>query len=281
MAGTILGLVPRLCSFMRARRALAMGLLFLAASPLLKAETVHKPATGIIIIVEQDGHYSIHTPDPNWTFSGTLPTRASSLKIGDGHDGIGDYHEISFTFGTAREGSIRTYPNRAAVLFTDRRTKDSPNNGGFPKLAVSPAAPFQLSFLGKWATYHFDLSGPDGPWGHFDDAGHSFILSPASDFMVAHLARMANGDFESRISPRIATIPGGLAHQTLLVVANGINRAFDEWGHTLTDLNGKTRPANDADPTLKSLGYLTDNGAADYYDFDPSLVYTATLLAVK
>ena len=116
---------------------------------------------------------------------------------------------------------------------------------------------------------------------YFDDAGHSFLLSSASDFMVANLNLTDDSEIESRISPRIKDIPRGLAHRTLLVVANGINRAFDAWGHALTDLNGKVRPANDADPSLKSLGYWTDNGASYYYDYEESLGYTGTLLAVK
>jgi hypothetical protein len=282
MAGTIVGLTACLCSsVLRARRALAWLLLTLAVAPFLTAETVHEASVGITVTVEQNGHYAIQSTDPNWTFSGTLPTPATNLKVSDGHDGIGDYHEISFAFGHARTGSIRTYANRSAVLFTDRHAEESANDGGFPKLAVSPAAPWQMSFLGKWATFHFDLSGPDGPWVSFDDAAHSFILSPASDFMVAHLTRTTDGELESRISPRISTIPGGLAHRTLLVVANGINHAFDTWGRALTDLNGKTRPANDADPALTSLGYWTDNGAAYYYDWEKSLGYTGTLLAVK
>ena len=48
----------------------------------------------------------------------------------------------------------------------------------------------------------------------------------------------------------------------------------------MTDLQGKTRPANDADPTLNYLGYWTDNGATYYYKFDPTLGYAGTLLAV-
>jgi hypothetical protein len=260
--------------------ALAVPVVLLAAAP-LRADTIHESAVGITITVEHDGHYAVRASDPNWVFSGFLPTPASDLKIAKGHDGIGDYHEISFTFGADREGSIRSYPAKAAVLFTDRHTTASANDAGFPKLSTSPAAPFHLSFLGKWSAFHFDLSGTEGPWVSFDDAGHSFILSPASDFMVANLNHSADDQIESRISPRIATIPQGLVHRTLLVVANGINRAFDTWGQALTDLNGKTRPANDADPSLKSLGYWTDNGAGYYYDWEPSLGYTGTLLAVK
>lgn len=284
MSGTVVRPAACVNTFVqRAPRALAVPMLLLAIWPAssLSAETVHEAAVGITMTVEQDGHYSIQTADPNWTFSGILPTAASALTISDGHDGIGDYHQISFTFGSAREGSIRTYPGRTAVLFTDRFAATSANDGGFPKLSASPAVPWRMSFLGKWSTFHFDLSGPEGPWVYFDDAAHSFILSAASDFMVANLNRTANDEIESRIDPRITTIPGGLAHRTLLVVANGVNRAFDTWGLALTDLNGKTRPANDADPALKSLGYWTDNGAGYYYDFEPSLGYTGTLLAVR
>ncbi|HSY48567.1 MAG TPA: hypothetical protein VLC46_07145 [Thermoanaerobaculia bacterium] len=283
MTGTVRLVAPEKPSVLRVLRALALLLLLLAVSlgPSLYAETVHEPSTGITITVDENGHYSILTTDPIWSFTGTLPTPASALRVADGHDGIGDYHEIAFTFGTAREGSIRTYPGRSAILFTDRYTETAANDTAFPTLSVSPAAPHQLSFLGKWAAFHFDLSGPDGPWVSFDDAGHSFILSPASDFMVANLSRTAEGGMGSGISPRISTIPHGLAHRTLLVVANGINRAFDTWGNALTDLNGKTRPANDADPALTSLGYWTDNGTAYYYGWEPSLSYTGTLLAVK
>jgi len=277
MTAMIAGLNAPLCSF---ARALAATLLLLTIAAPLRAETIHENSTGITVTVEENGHYSIQTNDPLWVFTGTLPATPSALKTVAGHDGIGDYGEITFTFGT-REGSIRTYPGRAAVLFTDRYTAAAANGPGFPKLSVSPDVPGRLSFRGKWSQFQFDLSGTEGPWVYFDDAGHSFLLSPASDFMVANLNLTNDKEIESRISPRIKDIPRGLAHRTLLVVANGINRAFDTWGHALTDLNGKVRPANDSDPSLKSLGYWTDNGASYYYDYEDSLGYTGTLLAVK
>jgi len=187
MAGKLVGLVAFLYpSVPRTRRAFAMAVLFLAVCPLslLQTETVHEAAAGFTVIVEQDGCYTIRAADPSWTFSRSLPTRASDLKTTPG-DGIGDFHEISFTFSNAREGSIRTYPARAALLFTDRHAEESPNVGGFPKLTVSPTVPFplSLSFLGKWATFHFDLSSPEGPWVNFDDADHQ----SAGRWWIAHL----------------------------------------------------------------------------------------------
>src|SRR4051812_33152130 len=280
MTGTIAGLAAPWYSSARVLRALAATLLLVGVVAPLHAETIHEASTGVTVIVEENGHYSIRTADPNWVFAGTLPSVPSALKTVAGHDGIGDYDEITFTFGT-REGSIRTYPARAAILFTDRHTIAEANADGFPKLSVSPDVQGRLSFRGKWSQFHFDLSGAEGPWVYFDDAGHSFLLSPASDFMVANLNLTNDNEIESRISPRIKELPRGLTHRTLLVVANGINKAFDAWGHALTDLNGKSRPANDADPSLATLGYWTDNGAGYYYDWEPSLGYTGTLLAMK
>jgi hypothetical protein len=66
-----------------------------------------------------------------------------------------------------------------------------------------------------------------------------------------------------------------------LVIAPGINCAFDIWGRFLTDLTGKKRPANDADFTLKYLGYWTDHGARYYYRFEETLGYVGTLLNVR
>src|SRR6476659_4656997 len=99
MTGAIAGLAAPLCSSARVLRALAATLLLLAIVP-LHAETIHEVSTGITVIVEQNGHYSIQTSDPLWVFAGKLPSSPSSLKTVAGHDGIGDYHEITFTFGT-------------------------------------------------------------------------------------------------------------------------------------------------------------------------------------
>jgi len=62
-----------------------------------------------------------------------------------------------------------------------------------------------------------------------------------------------------------------------LVIGQGINSTLSTWGHAMTDLQGKTWPANDADATLNYLGYWTDHGAAYYYTYDTSLGYTGTL----
>ena len=90
-----------------------------------------------------------------------------------------------------------------------------------------------------------------------------------------------DGNIGSGVDSEIRDLPVGFTHQTILVVDKGINRAFDTWGRALTDLGGKTRPANNADITLSHLGYWTDNGSTYYYRFEPGLKYEGTLLAIR
>jgi hypothetical protein len=99
--------------------------------------------------------------------------------------------------------------------------------------------------------------------------------------MAAYTNTAPNGTLGSGISPQIASLPPGFQHQTLFVVENGINRAFDTWGETLTALRGKKRPANDADLVLNKLGYWTDHGSTYWYNTAPSMTYEQTLAAVK
>ena len=48
----------------------------------------------------------------------------------------------------------------------------------------------------------------------------------------------------------------------------------------MTNLQGKTRPANDDGITLNTLGYWTDSGSTYFYNYVPNLGYAGTLQAV-
>ena len=95
--------------------------------------------------------------------------------------------------------------------------------------------------------------------------------------MTASTAWGPNGELSSGISPAILALPQGFEHRTLLVVEKAIDLAFDTWGHALTALGGKTRPANDADVSLNQVGYWTGNGATYYYHMADSMSYEQTL----
>ena len=107
------------------------------------------------------------------------------------------------------------------------------------------------------------------------------MLSPASDFMIASTTMAKDGSISSGITSVIPTLPQGFTHRTFLVLGHDINSTFDTWGHAMTDLQGKIRSRNDGDTALNTLGYWTDGRLTYSYNYDPSLGYEGTLLAVK
>jgi hypothetical protein len=260
----------------------AGAVLCLFAAP-ASAATIAESTTGITISVAGDGTYTIQFADPAWTFSGTVSGGVKNIHADRGSDQAGAFDEIVFDERAkpARHLGIRTWAGRPGVLFTQAVTASCPNPNAFPRFSTFPLLPYNLSFGGTWAGARFDLTGREGPWVFFDAAAETAVLSPAANFMVAKLDVGPDGAIGSGIDAAIATLPEEISHSTLLVIDHGINRAFDTWGRILTDIHGKVRPANDADATLKYLGYWTDNGAAYYYNFDPSKGYEGTLIAVR
>ncbi len=255
----------------------------LGHAPDARAESVFEPTTGILVDVGKDGTYVVQSDDPAFVFRGELGAAAADLAAGTGTDRLGRYREVSFRVDDAsgRTAFIRTYEGRPLVRFAMTWRDRTPNTEGFPRLSVAPEAPYKASFVGKWSIFHFDETGTEGPWAGFDAKGRTYVLSAAANFTVAFTSRTSKGSIETRIHPAIKEIPAGFTHEALLAIGLGINRTFDLWGRALTDVQGKIRPASDADPTLASLGYWTDNGSAYYYGYDPKLGYEGTLLAVR
>ena len=240
-------------------------------------------ADGLTVLLEPGGGYIISVPRLSWTFAGSLGAAAANVQVVNGSDRLGPYSEVAFDFVTdaTRHASIRTYWDRTEVLFAVRNSTAAANTFTFPNLRQYPANMNHLSYSGTFAPPTFRDLVPESPWVFFDDSGNTFILSPAANFMTAANTKGAHGELASGISTQIAALPQDFQHQTLLVVGKGINRTFDTWGQALTTLYGKTRPANDADITLRKAGYWTDNGATYYYHMEPSMNYEQTLAAVK
>jgi hypothetical protein len=218
-----------------------------------------------------------------WEFQGSIGSPLTNLQVGTGADGVGGYSEISFDVpsNAARHASIRSYSDRRDVMFTVSYPASAPNGFSFPNWTRYPGSMNHLTFSGTFAPPTFSGFANESPWIFFDDAYNAFILSPASHFMTASTAWGAKGELASGIAPEITTLPKGFEHRTLMVIENGINRAFDTWGQTLTAMYGKRRPANDRDASLNRIGYWTDNGATYYYHMEGSLSYLQTLAAVK
>ena len=201
-----------------------------------------------------------------------------------GTDGVGAYSEIDFNYsqGGHRTGGIRVYQNELTVLFKVDYVQAASNTAPFPNLTTYPQKLQHLAYQGTFGIFTFSSLASDSPWIFFDSTGNTFVLSPASDFMVASTVQGTGGSISSGISSQITTLPSGFSHQTVLVMGKGLNSTYQTWGQAMTKLQGKVRPANDADIGLKSLGYWTDHGATYYYKFDSTKgSYEQTLLGVR
>ncbi len=238
----------------------------------------------LTVSVNSKGVYTITAQAPAWTFGGKIGHPLSNTVVNTGSDGIGSYQEIDFNYvdsnSASRGGGIRAYSSNPIVLFVDSYLSVAPNNTPFPRLSTYPANLYHMSYQYTFAHQTFTKFAPDSPWLYFDGQGNTFILSPASNFMITSTAKTGSGAIVSGINTTITTLPAGFVHQTFLVIGQGINNTFQIWGHAMTALQGKTRPANDDGITLNTLGYWTDHGATYYYNYDPNLGYAGTLQAV-
>jgi hypothetical protein len=265
-------------------RLTALVVLMIAASgvPATAQRVFEQRARGTRLTVSPNGNYAIAATNPAWTFAGNVGKPLHNLKTRSGHDRIGEFKETTFDYvdGGPRQGTIRMYRDRPVVLFTVKYL-EAGKNRAFPVLTQYPGGLRHLTYDGQFGVYTFDQFGSDSPWIFFDSTANTFVLSPASHFLVANTGWGADKSIAAGIDPAIAELPKGFEQSTVLVWTKGIRNAFDAWGHAMTDLQGKVRPANDADTTLKYLGYWTDNGATYYYKFDPALGYAGTMLAVR
>jgi hypothetical protein len=246
------------------------------------AVTVH--ASGITVSVEPvNGDYSVVVDSTGWTFSGSVGQRIAGPQVKADADHLGKYRGIVFNWDDKGPvaGEIRAYTDRPAVMFVlTCKTARPAVPRAFPSLVTPP----DLHPFGYANTVFSPRSfkGGEGasPWLLFDDSARAVILSPAANFMTAQVLLDKQKNLNSGLNHRLANLPEGFTHQTLLVPGDSIHQAWDRWGHDLTDLAGKTRPANDQEVELRQFGYWTDNGANYYYKFDPARGYDGTLLDV-
>ena len=257
----------------------------LCLSGRLSAQSISASGNGgnLTVSVDPSGLYDVSTVNPAWHFHGNVGAPAANLQTGSGADSVGTFSEVAFDFqsGVVRHAAIRCYWDHAQVLFTLQTAVPSSNTFSFPNFSQYPQNLAHLTFSGIFAPPTFSDFSNESPWVFFDSSYHTFILSPAANFMAASTFWGPNQELASGIDSRIASLPQNFEQQTLLVIDTGINRTFEIWGQTLTALYRKTRPANDADPSLKKLGYWTDNGATYYYHMADSMSYPQTLAAVK
>jgi hypothetical protein len=231
----------------------------------------------------RDGGYQLAFSATGWHLDGKFPERPSSIQTAAGQDSIGAYQSVSATFhnGT-RSADILVYQNSPVALFRDISHTAVPNNNPVPVFASLPAGLMKFSYQQKeFGIYEFGALGIEGPWALFDKQGDVLLVSPADHFQVSRLEESADHAAASRIVKSIQALPAGFSHGTLIVFGKGMNDTFATWGNALLALSGKQRPTNKANVVLAKFGYWTDRGAKYYYNFDPALGYTGTLLAIR
>jgi hypothetical protein len=245
----------------------------------LAQPTVAAASSSIDVVVDPSGSYSVRFHAPDMTFGGQLPSAPTAVRSSDGTDAVGANHRVEFDY-SGRTSAITAYPDLGAVIFSTTYTASNLAAGAFPILKTQPTLPFKLSFQDvPFSPYQMNTldNAQDGPWLFFDAQANGYLLSPASDFPIARLS----ADGSSSLGADLSGSQQPLIHTTVLVAGNGLNHLFEQWGATLLRLHAKTPPPNDADLTLKTFGYWTDNGASYYYHFEPQLGYAGTLLAVR
>jgi len=137
---------------------------------------------------------------------------------------------------------------------------------------------------GTWGPGTKYLSGIQGgsPLALYDSNLNTIIISPLDHFMsgIQTLSKNLKGNLACGIQGKIASIPQGHTHSTIIALSQGVNDAFDLWGSLLLKFHGKTPKTEDDDLTLKYLGYWTDNGAFYYYNTEAGKNYEDTMVDV-
>ncbi len=115
----------------------------------------------------------------------------------------------------------------------------------------------------------------------FNEAGHTLIVSPASDFFLASMLGDAKTRVAVGLNAEVGKLQPGFTAATLIAAAPGIAAAYDAWGSALRALYHRAPAAADADATLRYLGELTDNAGGHYYynyEYSEGLNYEESLV---
>jgi hypothetical protein len=249
--------------------------------------TIEAPRGLAAKVEATSGDYQISAKDVGWIFSGSLKNPLTAMTSRSGRDGIGDFEELAFTFKSAdttpMRGSIRIYPGKSVALITETYVASATAPAVmFPAFTTLPPNLHAFSHVDSvFSPPVFSLAEHNMPWVMFDDGANTWIMSPASHFLASRMSGDGKTLAGSGLNAAIKSVPAGFEQRTILAVGRGISHTWDAWGQALTDLQGKTRPPNDADIGLKYFGYWTDNTANYYYNYDRDKGYAGTLLALS
>lgn len=230
---------------------------------------------------DSTGAYAVACKGTPWVLRGALGEKPVRVSRKSGTDALGAWQEVDARTATELAG-IRVYDGQPVVLFKDKRLAAAKNADVFPVFKALPAGLMKFGYaVNTFAKFEFGKLGGEGPWVLYDAKGRTMVLSPADHFLVADMTDAPDGVQAGGLDAKIATLPKGFEHGTLMALGTGVNETLDAWGGALQALNGKSPIANDRDVVLDKFGYWTDHFATYYYKYDKKLGYLGTLLAVR
>lgn len=266
--------------FFRAARVAALLFLFFTC---LQADSFYTPQ-GRMKVDAQAGTYEVQTGGKK--FSQNLGVPLTSFGKLTATDPLGTYSQVAFDFigadSIGRHVSIKSYWQSPQLIFTEQLLADAPNDPAtsFPRLTTdwSGEGKHHINYYGAFASSVYDAGLQDGP-AMFFDTKSAFVISAASHFPQAILSFGPAGELVTGIDPAIGTLPKGFSHQTLVVVANAPNAAFDLWGKTLTTLI-QAPQIDPEDLVASKLGYWTSQGSPYWWYGLPAANLEPTLLSM-
>ena len=194
--------------------------------------------------------------------------------------------ELRFALSPNIEARVARAPGApSALLFswTNVGHEAVANPPVFPDFTRVPAGLHSLSHRQEnFAPPVFDdPQNVSTPWLLFGNSGDALIISPVTDVFLASM----RGDAKTRVgvgmNAEVKTLPPGFTASALVAAGPGIIAAYDTWGRALRAHYSRAPAAPDADPTLRTIGVLTDNAGGHYYynyEYAEGLNYEDSLL---
>ena len=258
-------------------------MLVIAITPQLSAQ--QGMAAGLKAKIDaHTGDYVLTGRKPAWEFRGSVGSPVQRVAHAAGQDGLGPFHSLRFDWrwnGSPLTGEIKTYDRQSVARFelTYRNPTSHPQLN-FPNFTSLPSDLHVFSYRNfRFAPPQFAAGDYGTPWLLFDDHFNAAMISPAGGYSVTVLSGDGKNSAGVSLDAAIDQVPAGYSVSSLLVLGAGIGRVYSDWGTALNRIQGRSRPSNEADDSLRYLGYFTDAGAFYYYNYDPQLGYAGTLQA--
>ena len=224
--------------------------------------THHELVNGSLVFSLDDATGAYSLDDGALHFGGRLPRGAADVK----KSATG----LQFQLAEGIEATVAPTPGQANALLFSWRVTDSSfamPPPAFPDFTVLPRGLHSLSHqqLNFAPPVFDDPQNVSTPWVLFTEAGHTLIISPASNFFLASMLGDAKARVAVGMNAEVGKLPAGFSSSTLVAAAPGIASAYDAWGTALRGLYHRSVALADADPILRDIGVLTDNAGGHYY----------------